>query len=36
MLTHEAKESDVNKAVSLINKLEVLTGKTVVIRMENR
>ena len=36
MLTHEAKESNVNKAVSLINKLEVLTGKTVVIRVENR
>jgi homoserine dehydrogenase len=34
MLTHEAKESDVVKALSLIDKLDVLTDKTMMIRVE--
>jgi homoserine dehydrogenase len=36
MLTHEARESNVQKAISLINKMEILTDKTIVIRVENR
>jgi homoserine dehydrogenase len=36
MLTHEARESNVQKAISLINELEILTDKTIVIRVENR
>ncbi|MBW1721976.1 MAG: homoserine dehydrogenase [Deltaproteobacteria bacterium] len=34
MLTHEAKESSVRKAMALIDKLDVLTAKTMVIRVE--
>jgi homoserine dehydrogenase len=36
MLTHEAQESNVQKAISLIDELEVLTDKTVLIRVESR
>ncbi|MBL7210894.1 MAG: homoserine dehydrogenase [Desulfobacteraceae bacterium] len=36
MLTHEALESNVRKAVSLIDQLDVAMGKTVMIRVENR
>jgi len=35
MLTHEAKESNVTKALSLMDRLEVLTDKTMVIRVED-
>ena len=35
MLTHEARESDVRKAVLLMNNLDILTGKTVMIRVED-
>jgi len=34
MLTHEARESDVQKAVALIDELDVVAEKTVVIRVE--
>jgi homoserine dehydrogenase len=34
MLTHEAQESNVQKALSLMNKLKVLTDKTIMIRVE--
>lgn len=34
MLTHEAKESNVLKALSLLEQLEVLTDRTMVIRVE--
>ncbi len=34
MLTHEAKESNVIKALSLIDQLDVLTDRTMVIRVE--
>jgi homoserine dehydrogenase len=34
MLTHEARESDVSKALSQIAQLDVLTAKTMVIRVE--
>ena len=36
MLTHEAKESSVLKALSLMDKLEVVTDKTIMIRVEAR
>ena len=36
MLTHEAQESNVRKAISIMNDLEILTDKTIVIRVENR
>ena len=36
MLTHEAQESNVRKAISIMNDLEILTDKTMVIRVENR
>jgi len=36
MLTHEAQEGNVRKALSLMNNLEVLTDKTIMIRVENR
>ncbi len=35
MLTHEARESNVQKAISLIDELDVLTNKTVLIRVES-
>lgn len=35
MLTHEAQESNVQKAISLIDKLDFLTDKTVLIRVES-
>ncbi|MCP4682327.1 MAG: homoserine dehydrogenase [Desulfobacterales bacterium] len=35
MLTHEARESGVRKAVALIDELEVVTNKTVIIRVED-
>ncbi len=35
MLTHEALESDVQKAVSLIDNLDILTSKTVTIRVKD-
>jgi len=34
ILTHEAMERDVNKALELIDKLDVLKGKTMMIRVE--
>ena len=34
MLTYEALESDVKKALSLIDDLDVLTDKTMMIRVE--
>ncbi len=34
MMTHEARESNVRKAVSLLDSLEELSGKTMVIRVE--
>ena len=34
MLTHEALESDVIKALELIDHLDVLTDKTMMIRVE--
>ena len=36
MLTHDARESNVQKAISLMNELEILTDKTIMIRVENR
>lgn len=36
LLTHEAKESSVQRAIALIDKLDVLTDKTVMIRVENK
>jgi homoserine dehydrogenase len=36
MLTHEAKEKNVQKALSLMEKLEILTDKTIMIRVEDR
>lgn len=35
MLTHEAREENVQKALSLMNSLEVLTDKTIMIRVEH-
>ena len=34
MLTHEAREKNVRKAISLIDDLEVVTNKTIMIRVE--
>ncbi len=34
MLTHEARESDVQKALSSLDKLEILTDRTIMIRVE--
>lgn len=34
MMTHEAKEANVRKALAEINKLDVVKGKTVIIRVE--
>ncbi|MDY6878735.1 MAG: homoserine dehydrogenase [Desulfatiglans sp.] len=36
MLTHEAREKNVQRAISELSDQEILTGKTVVIRVENR
>ena len=36
MLTHEAQEKNVKKAIALIDNLDVLNGKTVMIRVEDR
>ncbi len=36
MLTHEAREENVRKAISLIDNLDVLTDKTMIIRVEAR
>jgi len=36
MLTHEARESNVRKAISLMDGLKVLTNKTIIIRVEDR
>jgi len=36
MLTHEARESNVKKALALIDKLDVLTSRTIMIRVEDR
>ena len=36
MLTHEAREKNVQKAVSLIDELDVLTDKTMIIRVEGK
>jgi len=36
MMTHEAMENNVQKAISIINELDVLTGKTIMIRVENK
>lgn len=36
MLTHEARERDVQRAISLIDELDALTGRTVMIRVEGR
>jgi homoserine dehydrogenase len=35
MMTHEAKERDVNRALREIDRLEVISGKTMLIRVEN-
>jgi hypothetical protein len=34
ILTHKAKEGSMRKAIAKINKLECVTDKTVVIRIE--
>jgi hypothetical protein len=34
MLTHEARESAAQKAISLIDELDVVADKTVLIRVE--
>jgi hypothetical protein len=34
-MTHKARERDVQKAVEEINKLNVVTGKSILIRVEN-
>ena len=34
MLTHEARESSVSKALSQLDKLDVLNDRTMVIRVE--
>lgn len=36
MLTHEAQERNVQKAISLMDELDILTDKTVMIRVENK
>jgi len=36
MLTHEAKENDVRKSLELIDKLDVVTEKTVLFRVEKK
>ncbi|MCP4668411.1 MAG: homoserine dehydrogenase, partial [Deltaproteobacteria bacterium] len=36
MLTHEARESSVLKALSLMDELEVVTDQTIMIRVEAR
>ncbi len=36
MLTHEARENNMRKAISLIDKLDVLTDKTVMMHVEDR
>ena len=36
MLTHEARESNVRKALYLMDKLDILTDETVMIRVEDR
>jgi homoserine dehydrogenase len=36
MLTHEALESNVQKALSLMKGLKILTGKNIMIRVESR
>lgn len=36
MLTHEAREDNVQKAISLINHLDALTKDTIIIRVEDR
>jgi homoserine dehydrogenase len=36
MLTHEAKESNVRKALSLMHQLEALTDKTIMIRVQDK
>lgn len=36
MMTHEAREADVRKALSEIDKLDVVTDKTIIIRIEQR
>jgi len=35
MMTHEAKEKNVHQALKEINRLGVILGKTVFIRVEN-
>ena len=36
MLTHEARESDVQKALSLMDDLDILTDRTIMMRVEDR
>jgi homoserine dehydrogenase len=36
MMTHEAKEKNIHRALAEIDKLGVITGKTMVIRVENK
>jgi homoserine dehydrogenase len=36
MLTHEARERDVNKSLELIDKLDIVTEKTVLFRVERK
>jgi len=36
MLTHEAQEVNVQKAIALLDELDILTGRTVMIRVEDR
>jgi len=36
MMTHEAKEENVHRALKEINRLKIIVGKTMFIRVENR
>ena len=36
MLTHEARESNIQKAIALIDELDVVTNKTIMIRVQDR
>jgi len=35
MMTHEAREMDVQKALAEIDRLDIIGGKTVLIRVED-
>jgi homoserine dehydrogenase len=36
MMTHEAREADVRKALTEIDRLDIVTDKTIIIRIEER